>query len=178
MITEFDEILVTEKEIRSKVSELAGRISGDYEGKDPLLVCVLKGAVFFMADLAREITVPCELDFMAVSSYGSSTDSSGVVRILKDLDANIEGRHVVIVEDIVDSGLTLSYLRKNLNARNPASVEVCSLLTKPSRRKVDIACKYTGFEVPDKFVVGYGLDYQEKYRTLRFIAVLPEEGFE
>ena len=178
MITEFDEILVTEKEIRSKVSELAGRISGDYEGKDPLLVCVLKGAVFFMADLAREITVPCELDFMAVSSYGSSTDSSGVVRILKDLDANIEGRHVVIVEDIVDSGLTLSYLRKNLNARNPASVEVCSLLTKPSRRKVDIACKYTGFEVPDKFVVGYGLDYQEKYRTLRFIDVLPEEGFE
>ena len=177
MITEFDEILISEREIREKVSELAARISADYEGKDPLLVCVLKGAVFFMADLTREISIPCELDFMAVSSYGSSTDSSGVVRILKDLDANIGGRHVIIVEDIVDSGLTLSYLRKNLNARNPASVEVCSLLTKPSRLKIDFACKYTGFEVPDKFVVGYGLDYQERYRTLRFIAVLPEEGF-
>ena len=178
MITEFKEILITENEIRDKVSELAARISVDYEGKDPLLVCVLKGAVFFMADLTRELTIPCELDFMAVSSYGSSTDSSGVVRILKDLDANIEGRHVVIVEDIVDSGLTLRYLRKNLDARNPASVEVCTLLTKPSRRKVDIACKYAGFDVPDRFVVGYGLDYQERYRTLRFIAVLPEEGFE
>lgn len=138
-------------------------------------MCVLKGAVFFMADLVRELTVPSELDFMAVSSYGSATDSSGVVRILKDLDANIEGRNVVIIEDIIDSGLTLSYLRKNLHSRNPASVEVCSLLTKPSRRKVDIACKYVGFEVPDKFVVGYGLDYMEKYRNLRFIAVLAEE---
>jgi len=173
--TRFDEIIVEENQIRSRISELAAQISADYQGKDPLLVCVLKGAVFFMADLAREITVPCELDFMAVSSYGSATDSSGVVRILKDLDANIEGRNVMIVEDIIDSGLTLSYLRKNLHARNPASVEVCSLLTKPSRRKVDIACKYVGFEVPDKFVVGFGLDYMEKYRNLRFIAVLPEE---
>ncbi len=175
MKTRFDEIIVEENQIRSRISELAAQISADYQGKDPLLVCVLKGAVFFMADLAREITVPCELDFMAVSSYGSATDSSGVVRILKDLDANIEGRNVMIVEDIIDSGLTLSYLRKNLHARNPASVEVCSLLTKPSRRKVDIACKYVGFEVPDKFVVGFGLDYMEKYRNLRFIAVLPEE---
>ena len=140
-----------------------------------MLVCGRKGAVCFMADLVREITVPCEMDFMAVSSYGSATDSSGVVRILKDLDANIEGRHVIIVEDIIDSGLTLSYLRKNLNARNPASVEVCSLLTKPSRRKVDIACKYVGFEAPDKFGIGYGRDSMEKYRNLRFIAVLPEE---
>ena len=175
MKTRFNEIIVEENQIRSRISELAAQISADYQGKDPLLVCVLKGAVFFMADLAREITVPCELDFMAVSSYGSATDSSGVVRILKDLDANIEGRNVMIVEDIIDSGLTLSYLRKNLHARNPASVEVCSLLTKPSRRKVDIACKYVGFEVPDKFVVGFGLDYMEKYRNLRFIAVLPEE---
>ena len=175
MKTRFNEIIVEENQIRSRISELAAQISADYQGKDPLLVCVLKGAVFFMADLAREITVPCELDFMAVSSYGSATDSSGVVRILKDLDANIEDRNVLIVEDIIDSGLTLSYLRKNLHARNPASVEVCSLLTKPSRRKVDIACKYVGFEVPDKFVVGFGLDYMEKYRNLRFIAVLPEE---
>ncbi len=175
MITEFDEIIVSEQQIRARVSELAAQISADYQGRDPLLVCVLKGAVFFMADIVREITVPCELDFMAVSSYGSATDSSGVVRILKDLDANIEGRNVIIIEDIIDSGLTLSYLRKNLHARNPASVEVCALLTKPSRRKVDIACKYVGFESPDKFVVGYGLDYGEMYRNLRYIAVLPEE---
>lgn len=175
MITEFDEIIVSEQQIRTRVSELAAQISADYQGRDPLLVCVLKGAVFFMADIVREITVPCELDFMAVSSYGSATDSSGVVRILKDLDANIEGRNVIIIEDIIDSGLTLSYLRKNLHARNPASVEVCALLTKPSRRKVDIACKYVGFEAPDKFVVGYGLDYGEMYRNLRYIAVLPEE---
>ncbi|MHB8792679.1 MAG: hypoxanthine phosphoribosyltransferase [Thermoleophilia bacterium] len=172
---ELGETILSEKEIRARVSELAARISADYADKEPLLVCVLKGAVFFMADLVRELTVPSELDFMAVSSYGSATDSSGVVRILKDLDANIEGRNVVIIEDIIDSGLTLSYLRKNLRSRNPASVEVCSLLTKPSRRKVDIACKYVGFEVPDKFVVGYGLDYMEKYRNLRFIAVLAEE---
>ena len=175
MTTEPGEIIVSEKEIRSRVSELAAQISIDYKDKEPLLVCVLKGAVFFMADLVREITVPSELDFMAVSSYGSATDSSGVVRILKDLDANIEGRNVLIVEDIIDSGLTLSYLRKNLRSRNPASVEVCSLLTKPSRRKVDIACKYVGFEVPDKFVIGYGLDYMEQFRNLRFIAVLSEE---
>ncbi len=174
-MTGLENVLYEEKEIRSRVSELAAQVSADYKDKDPLLVCVLKGAVFFMADLVREITVPCEMDFMAVSSYGSAADSSGVVRILKDLDANIEGRNVLIVEDIIDSGLTLSYLRKNLNARNPASVEVCALLTKPSRRKVDIACKYVGFEAPDEFVVGYGLDYMEKYRNLRFIAVLPEE---
>jgi len=175
---QFEQILLEEDQIRGRVSELAAQISQDYEGKDPLLVCVLKGAVFFTADLTREITVPCEIDFMAVSSYGSATDSSGVVRILKDLDANIEGRHVIIIEDIVDSGLTLSYLRKNLNARNPASVEVCSLLTKPARRKVDIACRYVGFEVPDVFVVGYGLDFEEKFRNLRFIAAFPEGNLE
>jgi hypoxanthine phosphoribosyltransferase len=175
--TKFDQVLVEEKDIRARVSELAADISRDYAGKNPLLVCVLKGAVFFMADLVREITVPCEMDFMAVSSYGSATDSSGVVRILKDLDANIEGRNVVIVEDIIDTGLTISYLLKNLGARNPASVEVCTLLTKPTRRKVDINCRYVGFDVPDQFVVGYGLDYCEDYRNLRFIAVLPEEDY-
>ncbi|MBI5870158.1 MAG: hypoxanthine phosphoribosyltransferase [Actinobacteria bacterium] len=175
MTIELGETILSEKEIRARVTELAAMISADYADKEPLLVCVLKGAVFFMADLVRELTVPSELDFMAVSSYGSATDSSGVVRILKDLDANIEGRNVIIIEDIIDSGLTLSYLRKNLRSRNPASVEVCSLLTKPSRRKVDIACKYVGFEVPDKFVVGYGLDYMENYRNLRYIAVLAEE---
>ena len=175
MITQFDEVLVREEEIRARVTEIAAQITADYEGREPLLVCVLKGAVFFMADLVRQIDIPCELDFMAVSSYGSATDSSGVVRILKDLDAYIADRHVIIVEDIVDSGLTLSYLRKNLTARNPASVEVATLLTKPTRCKVDIRCKYVGFEVPDKYVVGYGLDFEERYRNLRFIAVLPEE---
>ena len=175
MITKFDEVLIREDEIKMRVSEIAARITADYKGKDPLLVCVLKGAVFFMADLVRQIEIPCELDFMAVSSYGSATDSSGVVRILKDLDAYIVDRHVIIVEDIVDSGLTLSYLRKNLTARNPASVEVATLLTKPTRRRVDIRCKYIGFEVPDRYVVGYGLDHAEQYRNLRFIAVLPEE---
>ena len=175
---QFDEILLEEEQIRARVSEMAAAITRDYDGMDPLLVCVLKGAVFFMADLTREIEIPCELDFMAVSSYGSATDSSGVVRILKDLDATIEGRHVIIVEDIVDSGLTLSYLRKNLSARNPASVEVATLLTKPTRRKVDVCCRYEGFEIEDKFVVGYGLDYQEQYRNMRFIAVLPEGRLE
>ncbi len=175
MTKEFDEVLVREEEIRARVSELAAEISRDYEGRNPLLVCILKGAVFFMADLVREISVPCELDFMAVASYGSATDSSGVVRILKDLDANIEGRDVIIIEDIIDTGLTLSYLFKNLGARNPATVEACALLTKPSRRKADISCKYVGFEVPDRFVIGYGLDYREDYRNLRFIAALPEE---
>ncbi|MHB1390405.1 MAG: hypoxanthine phosphoribosyltransferase [Thermoleophilia bacterium] len=174
MKEQFDEILLQEDQIRARVLELAAEITADYKGKDPLLICVLKGAVFFMADLTRQITIPCEIDFMAVSSYGSATDSSGVVRILKDLEATIEGRHVIIVEDIVDSGLTLSYLRKNLHARNPASVEVCTLLTKPSRRKVEIDCRYTGFEIADKFVVGYGLDFEERYRNLRFIAALPE----
>ncbi len=175
MITHFDEILFREEEIQGRISEIAGKINADYDGKQPLLVCILKGAVFFTADLARQIEIPCELDFMAVSSYGSASDSSGVVRILKDLDADITGRNVIIVEDIIDSGLTLSYLRKNLSARNPASVEVAALLTKPGRRQVDIKCRYIGFEVVDRFVVGYGLDFNENYRNLRFIAVLPEE---
>ena len=141
---------------------------------DLLLIGVLKGAVFFMADLIRTLTVECEIDFMAVSSYGNSTDSSGVVRILKDLDASIEGRHVVVIEDIVDSGLTLSYLMRNLEARNPASVEVCALLTKPDRRVADIECRYVGFEIPNRFAIGYGLDYAERYRNLPYVAALDE----
>ncbi|HEX5191858.1 MAG TPA: hypoxanthine phosphoribosyltransferase, partial [Solirubrobacteraceae bacterium] len=136
------------------------------------MIGVLKGAVLFLADLMRGIDVPCEVDFMAVSSYGSQTDSSGVVRILKDLDANIEGRHVVIVEDIVDSGLTLSYLVRNLQARGPATLEVCALLTKPERRKADVGCRYVGFEIPNRFAIGYGLDHAERYRNLPYVAAL------
>jgi hypoxanthine phosphoribosyltransferase len=169
-------VLVSKEELQAKVAELGALISADYAGKEILLVGVLKGAVFFMADLARHITVPVSLDFMAVSSYGSSTDSSGVVRILKDLDTTIEGRDVIIVEDIIDSGLTLSYLMKNLRSRRPASLEVCALLTKPSRRRVDIGCRYVGFEIPNLFVVGYGLDFGERYRTLDFVASLREEA--
>jgi hypoxanthine phosphoribosyltransferase len=169
-------VLVSREELQAKVAELGDRISADYEGKEILLVGVLKGAVFFMADLARRIDLPVALDFMAVSSYGSSTDSSGVVRILKDLDLEIADRHVLIVEDIIDSGLTLSYLLKNLRSRKPASLEVCALLTKPSRRKTEIPCRYVGFEIADKFVVGYGLDLADHYRTLDFIGVLTPEA--
>jgi hypoxanthine phosphoribosyltransferase len=170
------EVLVGRDELAAKIDELAARITRDYEGKELLLVGVLKGAVFFMADLARRIDLPVALDFMAVSSYGSSTDSSGVVRILKDLDLEIAGRDVLIVEDIIDSGLTLSYLLKNLRSRRPASLEVCALLTKPSRRRAEIPCKYVGFEIPDKFVVGYGLDLADRFRTLEFIGVLTPEA--
>jgi len=169
-------VLVSPAELEARVDDLAREISKDYAGQELLLVGVLKGAVFFMADLARRITVPCALDFMAVSSYGSSTDSSGVVRILKDLDTEIEGRHVLIVEDIIDSGLTLSYLLKNLRSRKPASLEICALLTKPARRRTQISCRYVGFEIPDEFVVGYGLDYAEHYRALDFIGVLTPEA--
>ena len=168
------EILVQPDELAHRVSELAEQISTDYAGKDVLLIGVLKGAVFFLADLMRKIDVDCEVDFMAVSSYGSSTDSSGVVRILKDLDASIEGRHVLIVEDIVDSGLTLSYLFRMLGGRGPASLEVCALLTKPDRREVDMPIRYVGFEIPNKFAIGYGLDHAERYRNLPYVAVLNE----
>jgi hypoxanthine phosphoribosyltransferase len=165
-------ILVQQDELAHKVRELGERISADYDGRDLFLVGVLKGAVFFLSDLMRHLSIPCELDFMAVSSYGSSTDSSGVVRILKDLDAPIEGREVLIVEDIVDSGLTLQYLMRTLDARNPASLEVCALLTKPERRKVDLPIRYTGFEIPNEFAIGYGLDHSERYRNLPYVAVL------
>ena len=152
--------------------ELAAEVSRDYANGDLLLIGVLKGAIFFLSDLMRHLDVTCEVDFMAVSSYGSSTDSSGVVRILKDLDASIEGRDVLIVEDIVDSGLTLSYLFRMLRARGPASLEVCALLTKPDRRKVELPIKYVGFEIPNRFAIGYGLDHAERYRNLPYVAVL------
>jgi hypoxanthine phosphoribosyltransferase len=168
------EILVQPDELRRKVAELGAAVSADYEGRELLLVGVLKGAVFFLSDLMREITIPCEVDFMAVASYGSSTDSSGVVRILKDLDASIEDRDVLIVEDIVDSGLTLQYLLRNLRARGPASVEVCALLTKPERRKIDLEPRYVGFEIPNRFAIGYGLDHGERYRNLPYVAALQD----
>jgi hypoxanthine phosphoribosyltransferase len=168
------EILVQRDELEHRVRELAEEVSRDYADRDLLLVGVLKGAVFFLSDLMRHLEIDCELDFMAVSSYGSSTDSSGVVRILKDLDISIEGRHVPIVEDIVDSGLTLSYLLRTLRARTPASLEVCALLTKPERRKVDLPIRYVGFEIPNRFAIGYGLDHAERFRNLPFVAVLEE----
>jgi hypoxanthine phosphoribosyltransferase len=169
------EILVDEDALRTRVQELGEEISNDYAGRDLLLVGVLKGAVFFMADLMRALTVPCEVDFMAISSYGAASDSSGVVRILKDLDIPLEGRNVLVVEDIIDSGLTLSYLMRNLKAREPASLDVCALLTKPARREIDIPVRYVGFEIPNKFVVGYGLDFGERYRNLPYVGVLQED---
>jgi hypoxanthine phosphoribosyltransferase len=168
------EILVQPDDLKQKVREIGQQISADYAEKDLLLVCVLKGAVFFLADLMRHISIPCEVDFMAVSSYGSETDSSGVVRILKDLDRPIAGRDVLIIEDIVDSGLTLQYLLRNLGAREPASLEVCALLTKPERRKVELPTRYVGFEIPDKFAIGYGLDVAERYRNLPYVAALAD----
>ena len=166
------EILIEEDALRNRIRELGEEISADYAGRDLLLIGVLKGAVFFMADLMRRLTIACEVDFMAISSYGASTDSSGVVRILKDLDINIEGRDVLVVEDIIDSGLTLSYLIRNLEARDPASLEVCALLTKPERREIDVPVRYVGFEIPNRFVIGYGLDFAERYRNLPYVAVL------
>ena len=164
------EVLVSADQLQRRVSELGAEISRDYADRSLLLVGVLKGAVFFLSDLMRFIEVPVEVDFMAVASYGSATDSSGVVRILKDLAVAIEGRDVLIVEDIVDSELTLQYLVRNLGSRNPRTLEVCALLTKPERRKVDLPTRYVGFEIPDRFVVGYGLDYAERHRNLPYVA--------
>jgi len=169
------EILISADELQGRIRELGREITEDYAGRDLLLVGVLKGAVFFMADLMRHLKVPCEIDFMAISSYGASTDSSGVVRILKDLDINIEGRHVLVVEDIIDSGLTLSYLVRNLESREPESLEVCALLTKTARREIDVEVRYVGFEIPNKFVIGYGLDFAERYRNLPYVGVLHED---
>src|SRR5712691_563383 len=168
-------VLIDEQTLRARVAELGGEISADYVDKDLLLVGVLKGAVFFMADLMRHLTIPCEVDFMAISSYGASTDSSGVVRILKDLDINIEGRHVLVVEDIIDSGLTLSYLVRNLESREPASLEVCALMTETARREMEVEVRYLGFEIPNKFVIGYGLDFAERYRNLPYVGVLHDD---
>jgi hypoxanthine phosphoribosyltransferase len=166
------EILIEQDHLQARIRELGEEVSRDYAGRDLLLVGVLKGAVFFMADLMRELTVPCEIDFMAISSYGAQTDSSGVVRILKDLDTNIAGRDVLVVEDIIDSGLTLSYLMRSLKARKPGSLEVCALMTKPERREIEVPVRYVGFEIPNKFVIGYGLDFAERYRNLPYVAVL------
>jgi hypoxanthine phosphoribosyltransferase len=173
-VSSIGEVLVSAEELGQRVRELGVELSRDYEGRDLVMIGVLKGAVFFLADLMRELTVPCELDFMAVSSYGSSTDSSGVVRILKDLDASIEDRDVLVVEDVVDSGLTLHYLVKSLRARNPASLEVCALLTKRDRRRVALPIRYVGFEIPNRFAIGYGLDYAQQYRNLGYVAALEE----
>jgi hypoxanthine phosphoribosyltransferase len=169
---EIGETLVAADDLQRRIRELGAEISRDYEGRDLLLIGVLKGAVLFMADLMRELTVPCEVDFMAVSSYGSATDSSGVVRILKDLDSSISDRDVLLVEDIIDSGLTLHYLLRNLRARNPASLEVCALLTKPERRRVDLPVRYVGFEIPNRFAIGYGLDHAQRHRNLPYVAAL------
>ena len=166
------EVLIDDETLQRRVAELGEEVSADYAGRDLLLVGVLKGAVFFMSDLMRNLTIPCEIDFMAISSYGDSTDSSGVVRILKDLDINIDGRDVLVVEDIIDSGLTLSYLMRNLEARAPASLQICALLTKPERREIDVPVRYVGFEIPNRFVIGYGLDFAERYRNLPYVGVL------
>ncbi|MGV1047510.1 MAG: hypoxanthine phosphoribosyltransferase [Solirubrobacterales bacterium] len=171
---EIGETLVSKEELQGRVAALGREVSRDYAGRDLFMVGVLKGAVLFLADLMRNIDVPCEIDFMAVSSYGSQTDSSGVVRILKDLDAPIEGRHVLIVEDIIDSGLTLQYLMRNLNARRPASLEVCALLTKPERLRVDLSPKYVGFEIANRFAIGYGLDHAQHHRNLDYVAALAD----
>ena len=166
------ETLIESERLHERVAELGAEISADYGERDLVMVGVLKGALIFMADLMRSLTIPCEIDLMAVSSYGSATDSSGVVRILKDLDTSIAGRDVLIVEDIVDSGLTLQYLLRNLRARDPASIEVCALLTKPERRRVDTPIRYVGFEIPDRFAIGYGLDHAQRYRNLDYVAEL------
>jgi hypoxanthine phosphoribosyltransferase len=172
--SEIGEVLVSSEDLHHRIGELAEEIDRDYTGRDLVLVGVLKGAVMFMADLMRQISTPCEVDFMAVSSYGSATDSSGVVRILKDLDTPIAGRDVLIVEDIIDSGLTLNYLLRSLRARDPHSVEVCALLTKPERRRVDLPVRYVGFEIPNCFAIGYGLDHAQRHRNLDYVAVLAQ----
>jgi hypoxanthine phosphoribosyltransferase len=171
---DIESVLLTEEQVQTKVRDLAAQVSKDYAGRDVLLVGVLKGAFILMADLARHLTVPHEFDFMAVSSYGSATQTSGVVRILKDLDREIQGRDVLIVEDIIDSGRTLHYLLRNLNARNPKSLEVCALLTKPERRRVDLPIRYVGFEIPNRFAIGYGLDHDQRFRNLDYVAALKE----
>ena len=165
-------VMLTEEEVNAKIAELGAKISKDYEGESVHLICVLKGGVFFTCELAKRITVPVSLDFMSVSSYGSDTKSSGVVKIIKDLDNGIEGKNVLVVEDIIDSGRTLSYLLENLRNRKPKSLKLCTMLDKPDRRVVDVDVDYTGFEIPDEFVVGYGLDYDQKYRNLPYIGVV------
>ncbi|NLJ33834.1 MAG: hypoxanthine phosphoribosyltransferase [Firmicutes bacterium] len=177
MLKDLKEILIDSEQLQGRVRELGEELSRDYAGREPHLIGVLKGAVIFMADLARSMTVPVSFDFMAVSSYGASTKTSGVVRILMDLADSIEGKDIIIIEDIIDSGLTLHYLYKNLSSRRPASLEICTLLDKPERREVEVPVKYCGFAIPDRFVVGYGLDFAQKYRNLPYIGVLKDEVF-
>ena len=177
LMPDVKEVLISSSEIQEKLREMGETITQDYRGERPLLIGVLRGAVIVLGDLMRNIDLPCEIDFMDISSYGTGTSSSGVVRILKDLEEDITGRHVLIVEDIVDTGLTLSYLLRSLQARKPASLEICALLTKPSRRRVELDIKYLGFDVPDEFVVGYGLDFAGAYRNLPDICVLKPEVF-
>ncbi len=172
MANDVEKVLITAPELANRIAELGNQITADYQGREILMVGILRGAVIFMADLARAVKVPVAIDFMAVSSYGAASSSSGGVRIIKDLDENLAGRHVLIVEDIIDSGLTLKYLLDNLKSRHPASIKICTLLSKPERRKVAVAIDYNGFTIPDDFVVGYGLDYAEKYRNLPYIGVL------
>ncbi|CAN5674294.1 hypoxanthine phosphoribosyltransferase [soil metagenome] len=178
MMPDVKEVLISSAEIEAKVREIGARITEDYRGEKPLLIGILRGAVVIMSDLMRNIDLRCELDFMDISSYGTGSSSSGVVRILKDLEEDITDRHVLIVEDIIDTGLTLSYLMRSLHARKPASLEICALLSKPSRRRADLEVRYLGFEVPDEFVVGYGLDYAGAYRNLPDICVLKPEIFD
>lgn len=178
MHQDIDHILVSEEQLKVKVAELGAQISADYEGRDLLLVSILKGAVVFMADLMRAVTIPCGIDFMVVSSYGgANTSSTGLVKIIKDLDQDLTGKDVLIVEDILDTGITLSHLMPMLQMRRPNSLRLCTILSKPSRRKADIEPDYCGFEVPDEFVVGYGLDYDEKYRNLPYVGVLKPEVY-
>lgn len=175
MHDDVSEVLISHQQIRERTEELGRQITEDYDGKDPLLICILKGGLMFLADLMREVDLPLEIDFIAVSSYGDSTESSGVVRILMDLERNIQGRHVLIVEDIIDTGRTLSYIIENLRTRGPASIKVCTLLDKPARRELEIPIDYVGFTIPDRFVIGYGLDYGEIYRNLPFVGILKPE---
>jgi hypoxanthine phosphoribosyltransferase len=178
MLEDVEKILISNEEIASRIKELGAQISEEYRGKDLMLIGVLKGSVLFMADLIREIKIHCTMDFMAVSSYGGGTESTGVVRILKDLDSNIANRNILIVEDIIDTGTTLKYLIENLRSRKPESIKICCLLDKPDRRKVKLDIDYTGFAIPDAFVIGYGLDYAERYRNLPFIGVLKKEVYQ
>lgn len=178
MINDVERVLISEEQLADRIAELGKEITADYQGRQILMIGVLRGAVIFMSDLARAIKLPVAIDFMAVSSYGAGTTSSGVVRILKDLDEDVEGKHVLVVEDIIDSGLTLNYLLDNLKSRKPASIKLCTLLNKPERRKVNVHIDYNGFSIPDYFVVGYGLDYAEKYRNLPFIGVLKPEVYQ
>ena len=177
LLDDVDEILIPEAALEQRIRELGQAISSDYEGKDPLLVGILIGSFVFLSDLLRAVSIPCAVDFMAISSYGDATESSGIVRILKDLDQSIEGRHVLIVDDIIDTGLTMDYLLETLRARYPASLRVCALLDKVPRRRREVRIDYRGFEIPDKFVVGYGLDYAGRYRNVPFVCVLKPEVY-